>query len=170
MQNTLNAIFGDQFYQRCILKMSKNLNQLQDRFYTWNTHLGTCMVELNKPSCQAETGKQKLFFHLNKRLNVALNKENCTFCLFGHTRYIIRVCYLIMRKQNLFLLLYMYATAKSEIHVCSNRKHETGLVLDTIKVRKRAEIRNHYNQAPHLTQDTNDKVTTSQLDITNKFE
>ena len=36
------------------------------------------------------------------------------------------------------------------------------------KVRKRAKIRNRYNQAPHLTQDTNGKVTTSQLDITNE--
>ena len=32
-------------------------------------------------------------------------------------------------------------------------------------VSKRAKIRNRYNQAPHLTQDTNGKVTTSQLDI-----
>ena len=31
-----------------------------------------------------------------------------------------------------------------------------------IKVRKRAKIRNRYNQAPHLTQNTNGKVTTSQ--------
>ena len=30
-----------------------------------------------------------------------------------------------------------------------------------IKVRKRAKIRNRYNQAPRLTQDTNGKVTTS---------
>ena len=29
------------------------------------------------------------------------------------------------------------------------------------------KIRNRYNQAPHLTQDTNGKVTTSQLDISN---
>ena len=29
-----------------------------------------------------------------------------------------------------------------------------------MKVRKRAKIRNRYNQAPHLTQDTNGKVTT----------
>ena len=36
------------------------------------------------------------------------------------------------------------------------------------KVRKRAKIRNRYNQAPHLTQDTNWKVTTSQLDLTNE--
>ena len=38
------------------------------------------------------------------------------------------------------------------------------------KVRKWTKIRNRYNQAPHLTQDTNGKVTTSQLDITNKSQ
>ena len=41
---------------------------------------------------------------------------------------------------------------------------------DILKVKKRAKIRNRYNQAPHLTQDTNGKVTTSQLDITNKSQ
>ena len=40
--------------------------------------------------------------------------------------------------------------------------------LDVRKVRKRAKIRIQYNQAPHLTQDTYGKVTTSQLDITNE--
>ena len=39
-----------------------------------------------------------------------------------------------------------------------------------IKVRKRAKIGNRYNLAPHLTQDTNGKVTTSQLDITNESQ
>ena len=39
-----------------------------------------------------------------------------------------------------------------------------------MKVRKGAKIRNRYNQAPHLTQDTNGKVTTSQLDITNESQ
>ena len=38
------------------------------------------------------------------------------------------------------------------------------------KVRKRAKIRNRYNQAPHLTQDTNGKATTSQLAITNESQ
>ena len=38
------------------------------------------------------------------------------------------------------------------------------------KVRKRAEIKTRYNQAPHLTQDTNMKVTMSQLDITNESQ
>ena len=35
------------------------------------------------------------------------------------------------------------------------------------KVSKGAKIRNRYNQVPHLTQDTNGKVTNSQIDITN---
>ena len=39
-----------------------------------------------------------------------------------------------------------------------------------IKVRKKAKIRNQYNQATHLTEDTNGRVTTSQLDITNESQ
>ena len=35
-----------------------------------------------------------------------------------------------------------------------------------IKVRQMIKIRNRYNQAPHLTQDTNGKVTATQLDFT----
>ena len=36
------------------------------------------------------------------------------------------------------------------------------------KVSKGAKIRNRYNQVPHLTQDTNEKVTNSQSDTTNE--
>ena len=36
------------------------------------------------------------------------------------------------------------------------------------KVSKGAKIRNQYNQVPHLTQDTNGKVTNSQLYTTNE--
>ena len=39
-----------------------------------------------------------------------------------------------------------------------------------IKVSKGAKIRNQYNQVPHLTQDTNGKVTDSQLDTTNESQ
>ena len=38
--------------------------------------------------------------------------------------------------------------------------------LSFVKVRKVTKIRNLYNQAPYLTEDTNGKMTTSQLDIT----
>ena len=41
---------------------------------------------------------------------------------------------------------------------------------ETFKVRKRAKIRNRYNKASQLIQDTNGKVTTSQLDITNESQ
>ena len=39
-----------------------------------------------------------------------------------------------------------------------------------LKVSKGAKIRNRYNQVPHLTQDTNGKVTNSQLDTTNESQ
>ena len=39
-----------------------------------------------------------------------------------------------------------------------------------VKVSKGAKIRNQYNQVPHLTQDTNGKVTNSQLDTTNESQ
>ena len=38
------------------------------------------------------------------------------------------------------------------------------------KIRMRATIRNRYDQAPHLTQDTNGKVTATQLDIINESQ
>ena len=40
----------------------------------------------------------------------------------------------------------------------------------SIKISKGAKIRNRYNQVPHLTQDTNGKVTNSQLDTTNESQ
>ena len=39
-----------------------------------------------------------------------------------------------------------------------------------IEVSKGAKIRNRYIQVPHLTQDTNGKVTNSQLDTTNESQ
>ena len=38
----------------------------------------------------------------------------------------------------------------------------SGEILNRLKVNKVAKIRNRYNQVPHLTQDTNGKVTNSQ--------
>ena len=40
----------------------------------------------------------------------------------------------------------------------------------TSEVSKGAKIRNRYNQVPHQTQDTNGKVTNSQLDTTNESQ
>ena len=39
-----------------------------------------------------------------------------------------------------------------------------------MKVKKSAKLRNQYNQVPHLTQDTNGKVTNSQLYTTNESQ
>ena len=46
-------------------------------------------------------------------------------------------------------------------------KMETG---PQFKVGKGAKIRNRYNQVSHLTQDTNGKVTNTQLDTTNESQ
>ena len=35
---------------------------------------------------------------------------------------------------------------------------------------QKSKVRNQHNKAPHLTQDTNGKVTTSQLDFTNESQ
>ena len=43
-------------------------------------------------------------------------------------------------------------------------------MIDDCKVSKGAKIRNRYNQVPHPTQDTNGKVTNSQLDTTNESQ
>ena len=43
-------------------------------------------------------------------------------------------------------------------------------IRNVTKVSKGAKIRNRYNQVPHLTQDTNGKVTNSQLDTTNESQ
>ena len=41
---------------------------------------------------------------------------------------------------------------------------------DSDKVSKDAKIKNRCNQVPHLTQDTNGKVTNPQLDTTNESQ
>ena len=55
---------------------------------------------------------------------------------------------LCVKKQNKICMFYLYATAKSEIHICSN-KHETGLVvcLDLIfsfYIRNGVHLSKHY--------------------------
>ena len=47
-------------------------------------------------------------------------------------------------------------------------QYETCAIM--YRVSKGAKIRNRYNQVPHLTQDTNEKETNSQLDTTNKSQ
>ena len=42
------------------------------------------------------------------------------------------------------------------------KKYRLNILLEGFKISKVAKIRNRYNQVPHLTQDTNGKVTNSQ--------
>ena len=49
-----------------------------------------------------------------------------------------------------------------------NSKQFVKLYAKIVKVSKGAKIRNRYNQVPHLTQDTNGKVTNSQLYTTSE--
>ena len=51
-------------------------------------------------------------------------------------------------------------------HKAVEVKNYLSLLHMYIKVRKGAKISSRYNQVPHLTQDTNEKVTNSQFDTT----
>ena len=60
-----------------------------------------------------------------------------------------------------------YAKKRSSKHVCTSKEKRQRqapvTILGTrVKVSNGAKIRNRYNQVPHLTQDTNGKVTNSQ--------
>ena len=59
----------------------------------------------------------------------------------------------------------------SNLNKSSNRPHYCVIAFpQNNKSKDMTKIRNRYNQAPYLTQDTNGKVTTSQLDITNESQ
>ena len=62
---------------------------------------------------------------------------------------------------------HMQSLKKIGLNCRESCAHQVPLALKA-KIRKRTKIRNRYNQAPHLTQDTNGTVITSQLDITNE--
>ena len=66
-----------------------------------------------------------------------------------------------------------YGGINLEAQITANKYKNTCLILEQTtlyKVSKGAKIRNRYNQVPHLTQDTNGKVTNSQLDTTNETQ
>ena len=53
---------------------------------------------------------------------------------------------------------------------CEFETHHSQGAVSESKVSKGAKIRSRYNQVPHPTQDTNGKVTNSQLDTTNESQ
>ena len=62
------------------------------------------------------------------------------------------------------------STASQNNDQTKANKHATINHESTVKVSKAAKIRNRYNQVPHPTQDTNGKVTNSQLDTTDESQ
>ena len=63
-------------------------------------------------------------------------------------------------------------TSNINLKICENEIYGSFLTIQHLakcnKASKGAKIRNRYNQVPHLTQDTNGKVTNSQLATTNE--
>ena len=65
-----------------------------------------------------------------------------------------------------------FNVAKCHSMSVNRHQHQKQILIDysIIKVSKGAKIRNRYNQVQYLTQDTNGKVTNSQLDTTNESQ
>ena len=70
-------------------------------------------------------------------------------------------------KRNFFLLNNVLQDGTKYAPQKQSQTYKTFIVIN---VSKGAKIRNQYNQVPHLTQDTNWKVTNSQLDTTNESQ
>ena len=68
------------------------------------------------------------------------------------------------------IIYHFFATKSIILYDFINLTQVHNFTHQPFEVKKRAKIRNRYNQGPHLTQDTNGKVTTSQLDIAKESE
>ena len=78
-----------------------------------------------------------------------------------------KLCKCMLQLSEVMLLTEMLSeNVHLEVLEMAGKKYFT----KDIKVSKCAKIRNRYNKAPHLTKDTNGKVTNSQLDITNESQ
>ena len=103
---------------------------------------------------------------------------NCLSDWIGHSNDICSCTVHAVKAKS--ILLYMVSNCigvpEKHFHHSSRNLHEL-LYFDCldqfnpwIKVSKGAKIRNRYKQVPQLTQDTNAKVTNSQLDTTNESQ
>ena len=63
---------------------------------------------------------------------------------------------------------YLYLKV-TDLVMCLALQQQTARIR-MLKVNKGANIRNRFNKVPHLTQDTNGKVTNSQLDTTDESQ
>ena len=91
--------------------------------------------------------------------------SNCEFVTFPLVSW-VRFGYLIVSTPDLCTLAYSGESEHMHVTCYSHSQRRDIYYVKTqpkivVKVRKRANISNRYSQAPHLTQDTNRKVTTS---------
>ena len=101
--------------------------------------------------------------------------EFCVWSLFCYTVLSLLSSFTIIltgKRESWLLYLNYHSHTMETNHDIVRKSHMSLTVIKqdtrkTINVRKRTKIRNQYNQVPHLTTDTNEKVTNSQLDITN---
>ena len=78
-------------------------------------------------------------------------------------------CLAFISRPNMDDFNYSYS-CKSRTLSQQDKKAWKSVEKRALKVSKGAKIRNGYNQVPHLTQDTNGKVTNSELDTTNESQ
>ena len=71
---------------------------------------------------------------------------------------------------SIFRIWLIYKPFPDLLVVATAVRSNAAILLLSVKVSKGTKIRNQYNQVPHPTQDTNGKVTNSQLDTTNESQ
>ena len=83
----------------------------------------------------------------------------------------INMKHLLYKISNTFLFLFSSKTRiELQVKLSVYPRNIICSSLNSLKVSKGAKIRSRYNQVPHPTQDTNKKVTNSQLDTTNESQ
>ena len=100
------------------------------------------------------TQNHKLHVDIEKRNGINLHETVCPVCLaaIGDEYHYILICEHLRHERTNYVKQYY------------NRNHNVikSTQLMNIEVSKDAKIRNRYNQVPHLTKGTNEKVTNSQ--------
>ena len=100
------------------------------------------------------------------------NRIASLLCIFETTIHVPLPYIKVPQKMSRLTAISDFASSKWNIAsldiACESSVSRQYTWNTNIKVSKGAKIRNRYNQVPHLTQDTNGKMTNSQLDTTNK--
>ena len=118
--------------------------------------------------CHSDSVPDRFFFKLILKESSKRRQEHCrlpscyrppdkraywkSILFISHPKYILRV---LKRTVSMTVLW----APKTHVKIDGSKNNYN---FTLIKVSKGAKIRNRYNQVPHLTQDTNGKVTNSQ--------